>query len=133
MHETRKPCHDGRKFVMEESNTHKLPGKLQKTSTMRESLNKNDVCSPLSPKLALISAVNESSDMDYQSDENPFDISSILRAAHESEPQEPEAVEYKKASWNVLDYLTEQSPKVDAESPGKTRWRAERFLSRGIV
>ena len=120
MHEARKPSEDAYRSAKDESNSCKLSGKLQKTSTMRESLNKNEVFSPLSPKLASISAVDESSDMDYQSDENPFDISSILRAANEAGPQEAEAVEYKKASWNVLDYLTEESPKAGIKSPSKT-------------
>ena len=116
MHESRKQNGDSSKFAKTENEGHRLSGKLQKTSTMRESFNKNEVLSPLSPKLASISAVNESSDLDYQSDENPFDISSILRAANEGESQTPEAVEYKKASWDVLDYLTEDSPKL-AVSP----------------
>ena len=116
MHESRKHTEGASKCAKNESEGHRLSGKLQKTSTMRESLNKNEAPSPLSPKLASISAVNESSDLDYQSDENPFDISSILRAANEGESQTPEAVEYKKASWDVLDYLTEDSPKL-AESP----------------
>lgn len=124
MYEARKPSEDAYRSAKDESNSYKLSGKLQKTSTMRESLNNNEVFSPLSPKLASISAVNESSDMDYQSDENPFDISSILRAANEGEPQEAEVVEYKKASWDVLDYLTEDSPKAVVKSPSKNASKA---------
>ena len=114
---TRKPSEDESKHFKDEEGSHRLSAKLKKTSTMRDNTGKSEVYSPLSPKLASISAVEESS-LDYQSDENPFDISSILRAANEEQSHTPEAAEYTKASWNVLDYLTEASPKMDVSTKG---------------
>lgn len=104
-----------------DSSRQRLSAKLQKTSTMRECVTKSETFTPLSPKLESISAVDESCDFDYQSDENPFDVSSILRAANEGESHAPEAVEYSKASWDVLDYLMEESPKTKVIDKGSKR------------
>ena len=110
-----------------DSSRQRLSAKLQKTSTMRECVTKSETFTPLSPKLESISAVDESCDFDYQSDENPFDVSSILRAANEGESHAPEAVEYSKASWDVLDYLMEESPKTKVIDKGNC-WDVSMFL-----
>ena len=98
----------------------RLSTKLQKTSTMKEpGNNRSEVKTPLTPQLEAINNGDVSCDFDYNSDENPFDISSILRAANEGEPQVPDNAEYNKASWDVMDYLTGDSPQVNENKQGK--------------
>ncbi|XP_065064400.1 anillin-like [Rhopilema esculentum] len=100
----------------------RLSTKLQKTSTMKEpGNNRSEVKTPLTPQLEAINNGDVSCDFDYNSDENPFDISSILRAANEGEAQVPSAVEYNKASWDVMDYLTGDSPQVNENKQGQKR------------
>ena len=85
--------------------------KLKKTSTRKDaSFDRSGAPGKLTPRLERLST--ESCDFNYDDEENPFDISSILRAANEAGPEESPQPEFKQSAWNVLDYLTEDSPKV---------------------
>ena len=88
--------------------------KLKKTSTRKDSsFDRNGAPDKLTPRLERLgTTADESCDFNYDDEENPFDISSILRAANEAGPEESPQPEFKQSAWNVLDYLTEDSPKV---------------------
>ena len=88
--------------------------KLKKTSTRKDSsFDRSDAPGKLTPRLERLgNTADESCDFNYDDEENPFDISSILRAANEAGPEESPQPEFKQSAWNVLDYLTDDSPKV---------------------
>eukprot|EP00794_Sanderia_malayensis_P018604 gene18604-20475_t len=55
--------------------------------------------------------IDQSCSLDFDSDENPFDVSAILKEADAAEQRVcQQQAEYAKASWSVTDYLGGDSP-----------------------
>ncbi len=98
--------------VSDYESRHRQAGKVKKTSTKKYS----NPCLP--QRINIDNIIDESGSLDFDSDENPFDVSAILKEADKAEQRENQKDEAAKPAWSVDAYLTNDSPQFNKNASG---------------